>query len=278
MVPAALPLGGAIGMLFALSEGWINALATEETRGRVIGLYSSIPSLGFATGPFLLTSTGSAGWPPFLAGLTFVGLSAFALLWARGAAPDLAQEQRASLAGFAGRAPSLLTVVGVFALFDTAVMALLPVYAFRNGMDEAAAANAVGVLIIGKVVLQPVIGWSADRWSRRRVLLGCALLTAFGGGLVPAATGTLLLWPLLFFWGAAGFGVYTMALADLGARFAGPMVVAGAAAFTAMWGVGGVIRPLLGGVAMAHFGPHGLPLLFGVTFLGLAAAIHSSRS
>ena len=158
-----LLLGGAIGMLFALSEGWINALATEETRGRVIGLYSSIPSLGFATGPFLLTSTGSAGWPPFLAGLTFVGLSAFALLWARGAAPDLAQEQRASLASFAGRAPSLLTVVGVFALFDTAVMALLPVYALRNGMDEAAAANAVGVLIIGNVVLQPVIGWSADR-------------------------------------------------------------------------------------------------------------------
>ena len=65
-------LGGAIGMLFALSEAWINALATEATRGRIIGLYSSVLSLGFATGPFLLTWTGSAGWTPFVVALTFL--------------------------------------------------------------------------------------------------------------------------------------------------------------------------------------------------------------
>ena len=57
-------LGAAIGILSALSEAWINALATEATRGRIIGLYASVLSLGFAAGPFLLTLTGSAGWAP----------------------------------------------------------------------------------------------------------------------------------------------------------------------------------------------------------------------
>ena len=271
-------LGGAIGMLFALSEAWINALATEATRGRIIGLYSSVLSLGFATGPFLLTWTGSVGWTPFVVALTFLAWSIPPLLWARDAAPDLARDERASLGAFASRAPTMLAAVAAFAIFDTAIMALFPVYALRHGMSEAAAASAVGVLIVGNVVLQPVIGWIADRWSRQGMLLCCALLTACGSALVPAVMGSAMLWPLVLVWGAAGFGVYTMALADLGARFSGPMVVAGAAAFTATWGVGGILGPVLGGSAMQHFGPHGLPFMLGVTFLGLAAILGARRS
>jgi MFS family permease len=219
-------LGGAIGILFALSETWINALATEEARGRIIGLYSSVLSLGFASGPFLLTWTGTSGWTPFVVGLTFVGLSAFPLLWARDAAPRFAKEERASLIIFVRGAPTLLAGVAVFALFDTATMALLPVYALKSGM----------------------------RRPRRRAR-------------------SAPLWPLLFVWGATGAGIYTMALAGFGARFTGPMMVAGAAAFTAMWGAG----PLLGGVAMGQLGPHGLPLLLGATFLGLAANVGGRR-
>ena len=172
----------------------------------------------------------------------------------------------------------MLAAVAAFAIFDTALMALFPVYALRSGMSEAAAASALGVLIVGNVVLQPAIGWLADRWSRRGMLLSCALLTAGGSALVPAVMGTALLWPLVLVWGATGFGVYTMALADLGARFSGPMVIAGAAAFTATWGIGGILGPLLGGSAMQHFGPHGLPLVLGATFLGLAALLGARRS
>ena len=270
-------LGGAIGVLFALSEAWINALATQATRGRIIGLYSSVLSLGFATGPFLLTLVGSAGSAPFVVALSFLALSVPPLFWARGAAPDLAREERASLGAFASRAPTMLAAVAAFAIFDTAIMALFPVYALRHGMSEAAAASAVGVLIVGNVVLQPVIGWIADRWSRRGMLLCCALLTACGSALVPRAMGSAMLWPLVLVWGATGFGVYTMALADLGARFSCPMVVAGAAAFTATWGIGGILGPVLGGGAMQQFGPHGLPLLLGVTFFGLTAILATRR-
>ena len=120
-------LGGAIGILFAVSEAWINALATEEARGRIIGVYSSVLSLGFASGPFLLTWTGTSGWTPFAVGLAFVGLSVLPLLWARDAAPQLPKGKPASLITFAGRAPILLAAVAVFALFDTATMTLLPV-------------------------------------------------------------------------------------------------------------------------------------------------------
>jgi MFS family permease len=158
-------------------------------------------------------------------------------------------------------------------------MALLPLYGLDKGLSEATAATALGVLIVGNVVLQPPIGWLADRWSWRALLGACALLAAAGGVALPAAIGGFWQWPLLFAWGAAGFGVYTVALAELGRRFAGAALVAGAVAFAAIWGVGGLVGPPLAGAAMDLFGPNGLPLLLGGAFLPLvAAAIWRRRS
>ncbi len=43
--------------------------------------------------------------------------------------------------------------------------------------------------------------------------------------------------------GGVGYGVYTMALVELGNRFHGSVLVAGNAAFALMWGAGGIVDP-----------------------------------
>lgn len=264
-------MGCANGILFTATEAWIAALAPAALRGRIIGTYASVLSLGFAAGPLLLPVTGIDGWPPFLAGLAALALGAAPLLAARGVLPSLSEGGQGSAFAFAAAAPALLLIVAVVALFDTAAMSLLPIYGLRHGLSEAAAAIAVGVLIIGNVALQPPVGWLADRWSWRTVLGACALLVFVGGLALPAAIDGAWRWPLLFAWGAAAFGAYTVALIELGRRFTGAALVAGAAAFSAAWGMGGLAGPLLAGVAMDLVGPHGLPLFLGLVFLPLAA-------
>ena len=74
------------------------------------------------------------------------------------------------------------------------------------------------------------------------------------------------MWPLLFIWGGAAFGVYTVALAGLGDRYSGAMLLTGSAAFGLMWGVGGVIGPASAGGAMQLWGPAGLPFIRGIPF------------
>ena len=93
------------------------------------------------------------------------------------------------------------------------------------------------------------------------MLNACALATALGALVLPAAIGTPWQWPLVLVWGTAGFGIYTLALADLGDRFTGAELLAGTAALTAMFGLGGIAGPTLGGAAMQHFGPEGLPVM-----------------
>jgi MFS family permease len=259
-------LGAVEGGLFAISEVWINELATGRNRGRVIAIYSSVLSLGFASGPLLLPTTGIHGWPPFLVGIGFALAGLVFLLSARRSIPAPPPEAHTSFLAFLPLAPALLVAAFAFGIFDTAVMALLPLYGLRKGLDEATASYLLGALIAGNIALQFPLGWLADKTDRRAVMIACALVALLGALLLPAAIGNLWRWPLVVVLGTASFGVYTLALAELGDRFTGSRLLAGTAALTAMFGLGGILGPALAGAMMERLGPDGLAWTLAATF------------
>src|SRR5688500_4148747 len=63
--PLRFLVGIVIGPLYVVSEVWIIALAPPERRGRILGLYTTVISAGFALGPLSLILVGTEGWPPF---------------------------------------------------------------------------------------------------------------------------------------------------------------------------------------------------------------------
>ena len=63
-----------------------------------------------------------------------------------------------------------------------------------------------------------------------------------------------------------------MSIIELGERFTGSTLVAGNAAFSLMWGVGGISVPPAAGSVMDALGAGGLPITLGVLCLALAAA------
>ncbi|SMF14132.1 Predicted arabinose efflux permease, MFS family [Tistlia consotensis] len=277
--PARFLLGFAIDGLYIICETWINQLAPPARRGRVLGLFSSVLAAGFASGPLIVALAGSRGWTAFLIGIAIALVSAVLVFAARHRLPGLEDERPASLLAFLPQAPLLLLLVGAAAAFDQAVLSLLPVYGLRVGLGEALAAGTVGVLAIGNVLFQLPIGWLADAWSRRGATLLLCALTVAGAALLPAAgTDPWALWPLLFVWGSAAYGIYTLALIQLGDRFGGTLLLAGNAAFALLWGLGGLAGPPLAGAAMDRLGPGGLPLVLGLLYAGVFAVVAVRRS
>ena len=63
-----LVFGMAASLMFVLSEAAVNALTPDAIRGRVLGVYATLFSLGFVAGPLVLALAGSEGWTPFLLG------------------------------------------------------------------------------------------------------------------------------------------------------------------------------------------------------------------
>lgn len=272
--PIRFFLGVAISAIFIISETWINQLAMPRIRGRIIGTYNTVAAAGFALGPLTLAVIGSQGWPPFLVGITGILIALPVFVLARDHLPGFDGREDASVFSFLSLAPMLLLAVAFAALFDQVVLSFLPIYGLRHGLTEATSSLALAVMIIGNVVLQIPIGWLADRISRRFLMSIMAIATMIGSLLLSLLIGgSILLWPMLFVWGAIAFGIYTIALVELGDRFSGALLLAGNGAFGMMWGIGGIFGPPVAGAAMDLIGPEGLPVILGLAscVLGVAA-------
>jgi predicted MFS family arabinose efflux permease len=114
----------------------------------------------------------------------------------------------------------------------------------------------------------------ADRWSRMRVVVALAVATMAMSLAMIWTVHSWLIWPVVIIGASTAFGIYTIALVIMGDEFDGPDLVAGAAAFGAMWGVGGMIGPAVAGAAIDAFGINAMPVTlaatYGVLLLGLA--------
>jgi MFS family permease len=264
-------LGVVTNPLYVLSETWMIALAPPARRGRFMGVYSTIISAGFAAGPLCLLAVGTQGWPPFMVGiLAFVACGLCLALVLRRLPQFDETGHQVSVLGFVPLAWVLLFAVVVAAGFEQGALALLPVYGIGYGIGEGSMSALLSVMIAGNIVLQVPLGLLAERISARKVRLACALATALGCAMLPFLIVTPLVWPFVFIWGAVSYGIYTMTIIELGETFSGARLVAGNAAFSLMWGVGGIAVPPLAGAAMDVFGAPGLPITLGLMCLALA--------
>jgi MFS family permease len=237
-----------------------------------VGLYIALLAAGFAAGPLVLSLTGTAQRLPFAIGVGATLVAAATLCAIRAHLPALGQDEAAPVGAFFARAPTLLVTVAGAAAFEQAVLAFLPSYGMSIGLSTELATGALAALSAGNIVAQLPLGWAADRFGRRGVLVGCALVTLLGSLLLPwlLASATWR-FPYLFLWGAAAFGVYTAALIELGDRFRGAELLAGNAAFSLMWGLGGIAGPLGAGAALDVAGQAGLPAVLATIYAMIAA-------
>lgn len=280
--PARLLLGAGLCGAFTLSESWLMQLAEQGDRGRVMGLYATVISTGFVVGPLALSLIADAGPLPFAIGVGAAVAAALTLAAVRRRLPELGAEgERRSVRAFLPLAPTLLLAVGGAAAFEQAVLSFLPAYGMAAGLAPAAATGALAALIAGNIVAQVPLGWLADAFGRRPVMVGCAVTALACNLLLPwGIVAEWWRWPLLLLCGAAAFGVYTVALTELGDRFKGATLLAGSAAFTLTWGLGGVVGPVAAGVGVEAAGQAGLPLVLAACFapLLLSAASRARRA
>jgi len=251
---------GAVTASFVLSEFWINSSAPEKKRGLILGIYATVLSLGFATGPAMLAAIGSAGPLPFIAGSTIILLSIIPALLARRRAPRMNEHPHsASVLRYVRLVPLATAAAFIFGAVEQAGLALFPVYGARHGFTETGISLLLTVLALGNVMLQIPLGLLSDRMRDRRLLLvGCAAVGAVGVGVLPLAVDTTF--PLIlgvFIWGGVTAGMYTVGLAHLGARLSGPDLAQANAAFILCYAIGMVIGPQVAGLAMDFDNPDG---------------------
>jgi MFS family permease len=272
--PLRFIFGLATSALFTISETWVLSFATKENRGRVMGAYTSLLAASFAVGPLILPFTGLDGFLPWGIGIACILISIMPLGFVEVEDDAFRQtEGGGHFLAFVRKAPMLLFAVTAATLFDNVLVSFFTIYGIRSGLTLETASWILGIGIIGNMVLFYPIGWLADHWSRKGVMLVTAGLTiALSLSLLVVITHWLV-WPVMILVTASAFGVYVVALAELGDRFSGPDLIAGASAIAAMWGVGGLAGPPIAGLAIDMFGVSAMPVTLAAVYVVLVAGL-----
>ncbi|MFI8578784.1 MFS transporter [Ectopseudomonas khazarica] len=261
-VALRLFIGVALTVVFILGESWINQLAVEKWRGRLVALYGTGYALSQLSGPLLLTALGTDTDSGFWTGVGLL-IGGSLILLGRSGAPrvDAHSASGRGLAVFCGKMPAIAWAVMLFAAFEAMMLTLLPVYGLRQGFTQEVALFMVSVVVVGDAVLQLPIGWLADRISRQSLFRCCGLVLLVSSLAIPALLHTALIWPLLVAFGASAGGLFTLSLILIGERYRDDELVRANAHVAQLWGIGCLIGPLTTGAVSQWISGHALPLL-----------------
>ncbi len=143
------------------------------------------------------------------------------------------------------------TLTGVLGI--TLVSPALPAVRTALSISDAAASLLVTAYTLPGIALSPAVGFLADRFGRRRVLVPALLLYALAGASVALTRdlGTIL--GLRAVQGVGASGLLSVAVTLVGDAFEGPERVVVLGVNSAVLSVGAAVSPLLGG-ALASVG------------------------
>jgi MFS family permease len=265
---------------FVIGEYWINAAADERKRGLVLGIYATVLSIGFAGGPVVLASVGSAGLLPFAIASIVMLVAIGPVLLAARTAPEARERPAMKFLSLLWIAPTATLAAFMFGGAEQTGFSFFPVFGLQVGLTETLATLLVSAMVFGNVIFQIPLGLLADRYDRTAMLFGMGLVGCIG----------MVIWPLFFgessslvpafivlvIWGGLTGGFYTVGLAQLGARFRGSDLASANAMFVLLYSVGSMTVTPAAGASMQVFGPNGLPLFLAAMF-GLYAILAGWR-
>ncbi len=253
--PLRFVMGGMTAILWIASEALINTLTRDSWRGRVIGLYTSAGAAGFALGPLVLIVTGTGGMLPFVSTSAFIALSAVPLFWVAVHEPIGAGAVGGGV-WRAFRAAYVVMLANVaYAAAAESMSTFFPLFGIHLGLTEDHALGLMAVIALGGMLMVLPLSWLADRVDRMGLMAACLALSLAAFLVLPRA----VQWGWLSGVYAFGLGgvegmIYALGVMLIGERFQGASLAMASTAFTASWGMGTILGPLLVGAGMDWLG------------------------
>ena len=264
-------VGFCMSGIYVAAESWLNAAATNETRGKVLSAYMIAQTLGIIGAQGLLT-LGDAGTSVlFICASILVSVSFAPILLSAAAVPAVEVARPMPLRHLFRGSP--LGTVGIFLLGGVYATqsGMGAVFGTQIGLTATQISLFVAMLFAGALVLQYPIGWLSDRMDRRKLIFGLAVMGAASCGLGWVTGGGL--WPLMvaaFLAGGVTTPLYALLLAYTNDSLPASDMPAASGGLVFTFGLGAIAGPLVAGWAMQRLVPEAFWLVLGITFLAIA--------
>ncbi|MFU8865115.1 MAG: MFS transporter [Rhodobacterales bacterium] len=250
---------------YTVIEAWLQAKLTNETRGRAMGSYRVVDMGASLVAQMLISVLEPASYVSYnlLALLCCAALLPITLT--RTAEPETPGALRLRPMLAVTRSPLAAAGVVVAALSSASFRMVGPVYGQEVGLAVEQIAYFLAAFVAGGAIAQYPVGWLADKYDRRWVLIWLSIasiassaLTALTGDL---GTAGVLLTATLF--GATTFPIYSVAAAHAHDFAETSERVELSAALMFFFALGAIAAPLLASTLIELYGPSAMFVMIG---------------
>jgi len=248
--------GACMAGIYVVVESWLNDLATNTTRGRILSLYMIVTMGGAGAGQLLLNIEDQSGFALFIVTSVLVSLSLVPVTLSASSAPPLAVPEPMGLRLLTMRVPT-----GVISSFFSgagagALIGMSAVYASQVAMSPGRLSLFVTAPMLGALLFQLPIGLVSDKLPRRGVLFVVAVVAALtplialtvGEQSAVAVAAMVLL-------GGAMFPFYSLTIAYTNDWLKAEEILGASGTLVRVNGTGAIVGPLVAAGLMSAFGP-----------------------
>ena len=251
--------GVSLAGVYVVAESWLNDLADNDNRGRLLAIYNVIATGAFGLGQFLITAFDArlvSGYA-LAAILTSLAIGPVSLS-EKSAPPVFSDKEHISLRELAKVVPTGIGSCFLVGIAHGALGGMAAIYATRVGLSLRQTSIFVTAPMVGGMLFQWPISAASDDLDRRAVGFAAAV-----GGCV--ASGLLLLgpadrpmaWVLMLLLGGASYPLYSIAGAYTNDWVQPEHVNAAASQLIGLYGMGAILGPFVAGGLMIAVGPNG---------------------
>ncbi|MCI2394525.1 MFS transporter [Aliiroseovarius sediminis] len=263
--------GLSVAGAYTVIEAWMNASITNETRGRAMGGYRVVDLGGSLAAQLLIGVLEPAHYVSYnMLALTCCA-AILPLALTRASQPETPSAPRLRPALAWTRSPLAVAGVIVAGITSAAFRMIGPVYGQEVGLATGQLAWFLASFVLGGALAQLPVGWLADRYDRRGVLIGLSAAAILSCGVTVMASG---MGQSAAFVTAGLFGFTTFPIFSVSAAHANDFATRAervelSAALMFFYAVGAIASPLVASGLIEQFGPPALFAFIAAGHLGL---------
>ena len=262
-------VGVAIAGCYTIIEAWLQSKVTNETRGRAMGVYRVVDISGNLGAQLLIGVLEPASYVSYNILALICCATLFPLVLSRAEAPRSRAMPRLRPRLAWQISPLSAAAVIVSGVSGAAFRMVGPYYALTVGLKQESIAFFLSFYVLGGAVAQFPVGWLADKFDRRVVLIGLSLAAIATCGLTVAVQGFGVV-PITL--AAAAFGLATFPIYSVASAHAHDFVeddgrVELSAALLFLYAIGATASPVIASLLIGSFGAMGM--------FGFIAIVHA---
>jgi MFS family permease len=256
---------------YTVIEAWIQAKATNETRGRTLGVYRFVDiSASFGAQMLIGVLANVETYLAYNLLTLFCCASLLPLALTKASPPITKSAPRLRPLLALSRSPLAVSAVIVTGLTSAAYRMVGPIYGSEMGMSASQIGLFLAGYVVGGALSQYPAGWLADKFDRRWVIIGFSMASLI------ACTASLFAENFTHIIAASGlFGfitvpIYSVATAHAHDFAASDERVELSAGLLFYFAIGAIASPIVAALLIENFGPKSFFIFVGSAHLILA--------